>query len=245
MVESDVTTVWQLLVTAILSSGVAVALIESFRNWLFKRREEFIEQSKQKIDTISKATPYYNQLAMNSWNFSEALAESKNPDYERLMYNMCNMLYFRHQIIQKFGDLQFDNLQAEKVIYTLWSDISTVIEKKFGYLDTSRLRYLVENNIPYHKFHDIILNENKDLYYKFVEWLKTEVTNEDKEHLKKGMWYTQLIQLELNHIYKSWYGEEPPLVLRPELKEYLATEQPKYYDRIKSFHLKTRPSCKP
>ena len=69
MVESVVTNAWQLLVGAIISSGVIVALLEWFRDWRFKIREEFKEQSKQRIETISKAAPYYNQLSMNSWNF--------------------------------------------------------------------------------------------------------------------------------------------------------------------------------
>jgi hypothetical protein len=31
-----------------------VVLIESFRDWLFKRRNEFVEQPKQKIEIMSK-----------------------------------------------------------------------------------------------------------------------------------------------------------------------------------------------
>lgn len=69
-----------------------------------EKAERYFEQSKQKIDIISKAASYHNHLAMNSWNFSEALAESKNPDYERLMYNMCNMytLEINHSKIRRF-----------------------------------------------------------------------------------------------------------------------------------------------
>jgi hypothetical protein len=152
MAESGVITVWQLLVPAIISSGVAVVLIESFRNWLFKRREEFVEQSRQKIDVISKAAPYYNQLAMSSWNFGRNVIEVSGRDYERLMYYMCNMLYFRHEIVRKFGDLQFDNLDAETIINDLWQQINSIIESHLGYLETSKLRCLVENDIPYHKF---------------------------------------------------------------------------------------------
>ena len=56
MAESGVITAWQLFVGvlgAIASTGLAVVLIESFRDWVFKRREEFVEQSKQKIDAAT------------------------------------------------------------------------------------------------------------------------------------------------------------------------------------------------
>ncbi|MGB8035406.1 MAG: hypothetical protein WCF03_16460 [Nitrososphaeraceae archaeon] len=216
------------------------AIIESIRQFFFKRREEYKEQSKQKIDVISKATPYYNQLSMNSWNFGWILNEGlKKPDYKRLMYHMCNILYIRHEIVNKFGDLQFDNLDAEKIINCIWQQINSLVEGYFGYLDSSKLRCLVENDIPYHKFHES-LNQNGELYNKFVNWISTEISSEDLHKLEERcLWYSQLIQLELNHIYKSWYGQEPPLELRYELKKYLDEKNPTYYKRIKSFHLRT------
>ena len=62
---------------------------------------------------------------------------------------------------------------------------------------------------------------------------------QDLEIIERCMWYSQLIQLELNHIYKSWYDQEPPLILRPALRTYLQENEKKYYDRIKSFHRDT------
>jgi hypothetical protein len=56
----------------------------------------------------------------------------------------------------------------------------------------------------------------------------------------KSMWYFQLRLLELNHVYKIWDDEEPLVNLHEGLKEYLKKNEKKiYYDRIKSFHLKT------
>ena len=67
-----------------------------------------------------------------------------------------------------------------------------------------------------------------------------EISFIDLDELQnKSMWYSQLIQLESNHIYKSWYGQEPPFVLDEGLTEYLLRDEKKYYDRIRSFHLKT------
>lgn len=246
MVESLLfANVWGSLYTAftIIGSGsVLVAIIESIRQLFFKRREEYKEQSKQKIDVISKATPYYNQLSMNSWNFGWGLHKYlKPPDHKLLMYYMCSILYCRHEIVKKFGDLQFDNLDAEKIINDIWQQINSLIEGYFGYFDTSKLRCLVENDIPYHKFHEsLVNNENIELYEKFVGWISTGISEEDLHKLEERcLWYPQLIQLELNHIYKSWYGQEHPLELRCELKKYLDEQNPTYYKTIKSFHLRT------
>jgi hypothetical protein len=234
MANTDVTIAWQFLAAILSASGVMIFLFESFRDWRFKRREEYIEQSKQKIDIISKAVPYYNQLAMNCWNFGWNLRENENPDYKYLMYFMCNMLHFRHEIISKFGDLQFDNLQAERIMNNLWQNIHSKIIVYFNYIDISKLRDLVNNDLPYHKFQANLNDENKELYDKFVSWLLMEISFTDLDELQnKCMWYSQLIMLELNHVYRLWYNEEPPHILDDGLKEYLKNNERKYYDRIK------------
>jgi hypothetical protein len=60
--------VYGFLLTIIGSSSLSVMGIETFRNWLFKRRDEHVELARSKIDTISKNIPYYIHLARNSWN---------------------------------------------------------------------------------------------------------------------------------------------------------------------------------
>ena len=91
---------------------------------------------------------------------------------------------------------------------------------------------MVKEDIPYHRFHEKLLSENKDLYDKFLGW----ISNILPDKLEKGMWYAQLIQLELNHIYAFWYGREPRLTMRAGLKEYLQLNHPKYYNRILDFN---------
>jgi len=49
------------------------------------------------------------------------------------------------------------------------------------------------------------------------------------------MWYAQLIQLELNHIYRIWYGEEPRLRMRRQLNSFLLEHHRDYYNRILDF----------
>lgn len=56
-------------------------------------------------EILSKSAPYYNQLSMNAWNFAWSVV-CENPekqDKERIRFHMCNMLYFREEIIKKFG----------------------------------------------------------------------------------------------------------------------------------------------
>ena len=60
----------------------------------------------------------------------------------------------------------------ERIIYGFWNQIISLIERQFGYLNTSKLRCLVENDIPYHKFHESLsVGQNKELYEKFVNWI--------------------------------------------------------------------------
>jgi hypothetical protein len=226
--------VWQLFLGAVISSGVVVVGIESFREWRFKKKDEFVERTKLKVEILSKSAPYYNQLSMNAWNFAWSVV-CENPekqDKERIMFHMCNMLYFREEIIKKFGDIQFDSLDAEKIIQGLWRQVKSTIEEEFSFVDVSRLICMVKEDIPYHRFHEKLSSENKDLYDKFLEW----IPNIRPDKLEKGMWYAQLIQLELNHIYAFWYGREPPLTMRAGLKEYLQLNHPKYYNRILHFN---------
>lgn len=113
-----------LLVTAIISSGVAVVLIESFRDWLFKRRNEFVEQPKQKIEIISKVTAYYNQIAFNRVQFSRELGKDvKECDTALCMYYLCNILELKQKIRFLFGDIQLDNLEAEEITDKIFGKI--------------------------------------------------------------------------------------------------------------------------
>ena len=152
--------------------------------------------------------PYYIQLSRNAWNLGWNVIEMPEPDHKRLLYYMCNMLYFRHEITKNLGDLQCDNLDAETILNSLWQEINSLVERRFGYVDTSKLRCLVKDDIPYHKFCDrLLIVENKDLYDNFMKWIMNELLKRDKDAFEKCMWYSQLTMLELNHIYKSWYGE--------------------------------------
>jgi hypothetical protein len=240
MANVDVTTVWGLLVTAIFSSSVAAVIIEKFHDLFSKGRERYFDVSKYKIQTISKAVPNYNKLAFNALNFSRELRKPPDKrDYMLCMYRLSNFLYALQKIRQLFGDVQLDNLEAEKILDSFFSNIYCLIIAKFSYLEYSKLSYLVENDLPYHKFHDSVLENENKLYEKFKYWISSKMSQQDFNVLtEKSNWYSALIMLELNHIYKLWYKEEPSLPDN-DLMEYLKKNEIKYYNRIKSFHFRT------
>jgi hypothetical protein len=211
------------------------AAITGGASWIIRKRQEAMEI----LNIISNNAPYYNQLARNAWNFSWDLTHGER-DYKLLMYYICNLLRVRNQISLKLGDLQLDNLEAERIISKIGSDIYSVIKKEFTHVEFSELTHLSKDNKPYHEFHQNISNDTH-LYDKFERWLKDKISKEDFEELeKKCAWYAQLIMLELNHIYRLWYSEEPPLILRDDLKKYLQKEEQKYYNRIVAFETQTK-----
>lgn len=240
MTNVDVITVWGLVVPVVFSSSVAAVIIEKFHDFFSKRRERYFEVSKYKIQTISRAVPYYNKLAFNAFNFSRELRKpSDKRDYMLCIYRLSNFLYTLQKIRQIFGDVQLDNLEAERILDGFFSNIYCVIIAKFTYLEYSKLSYLVENDLPYHKFHDNILDNENELYEKFKNWISSEISQEHFEDLtEKSEWYSALLMLELNHIYKLWYKEEPSIPYN-DLMEYLKKNEIQYYNRIKSFHFKT------
>jgi hypothetical protein len=76
-----------------------------------------------------------------------------------------------------------------------------------------------------------------DLYQKFEKWLTEEKESDKIKKLERdSAWYSQLILLELNHVYRIWYAEEPRFTkLRPDLREHLYREKRQYHDRIVGF----------
>ncbi|MFZ0895164.1 MAG: hypothetical protein WAZ77_11750 [Candidatus Nitrosopolaris sp.] len=131
------------------------------------KRQERIEMTRIRMDTISKAAPYYSRLAVyNCWNLASLLGpENETRDFELMFYYLCNILYLRHKIIQTFGEIQLDNLEAEGIIGDLLRAINNLVTNGLGRLEASRIEYLVENDTPFHAFHDTLQRaENTDLY---------------------------------------------------------------------------------
>jgi hypothetical protein len=218
-------------VFSFLGGGVVGSAITWVVNWRLKKREEALEI----IKIISKSAPFYNLLARNAWSVSWELVNSKKSDNKLLIYYICNVLNARDKISRTFGDLQFDNLRAERVINKIGGNIFSALRTIFGPVMYSRLTHLVDDDLRYHKFHEII-SSDKELYDKFEKWLSTDISEEERNTLERNCaWYAQLIMLELNHLYKIWYSEEPPLIVREDLRNYLLKNENDYYNRITNF----------
>lgn len=136
---------------------------------------------------------------------------------------------------QMDGEIQLDDLEAEEIIGRLGITIEQTVNDGFGNVDASRIRYLVENDVPFHKFHDSIsTDQNKDLYQKFVHWIcRQEIIREVERNCR---WYTQLIMFEMNHIYEPWYRRPPYFRIDEDLRRNLLQNHSGYYDRITSFY---------
>jgi len=158
--------------------GVVITVIV---NWIIRKRQEAMEI----LNIISKAAPYYNQIARNAWNFSLDLTHNEGQrDYKLLLYYVCNILQTRNQISQKLGDLQFDNLEAERIINDFGRDFISVVKREFNAVEFSELSHLTRDNKPYHEFYQVISNDSR-LYDKFEKWLSQEISKENFDELEK------------------------------------------------------------
>jgi hypothetical protein len=213
-----------------LGGGLVGSAITWMVNWQLKKREEALEIMK----IVSKSAPLYNLLARNAWSVSWELGDNNKPDHILLMYYICNVLNAKDKISKTLGDMQFDNLRAERVINKIGGNIFFSIRTTFGPVTYSRLTHLVDNDLPYHEFHKMVSGD-KELYELFLKWLST-MSEEERNNLEHNCaWYAQLIMLELNHLYRIWYSEEPPLIIRDDLKNYLMRNEHDYYNRIIEF----------
>ena len=154
-------------------------------------------------------------------------------DYPLIMYYVCDFLQLRKKLIQSLGTLQFDNIDADTIINDLERRIVAIIKERFTEIEFSKLSCLVNDNTPYHKFHEKLNeSENKVIFEKFKNLLNDEkIKTELKEKCK---WYSQLIMFEFTHIYNIWYNQKPSFSkLDKDLRKMLEKDYSKYYKRIK------------
>jgi hypothetical protein len=85
------------------------------------------------------------------------------------------------------------------------------------------------------------MNNEKELYEKFKNWLSNEITQEHLNDLaEKSEWYSCLLMFELNHMYQLWYNEEPSfMALPPKLQKYLFDNNRNYHNRLLSLETRT------
>lgn len=255
MVDFTITgIVWLDIAILIGTGGLGVALFNHFSQRSIRNREEFTTLSTYKIDTISKSKPYLVRLANLYVTLSYALVRNRDKvDYLRCFYLVCNILSIRQKIQQEYGDVQFDNINAEEVISAVSEyfinqllDPSTNVSVN----DISRMSDLVSSGNPYYLFiDDVNKTEVKKLLDKFESWLK-KLDDSTYENLRLTcLCYYGLTNLEVTYLYRIWYKSEPKFSnLDRDIVSYIEMQMNgdndkmreiyrNYYNRISSFGL--------
>ncbi|MFZ0514483.1 MAG: hypothetical protein WAM14_22960, partial [Candidatus Nitrosopolaris sp.] len=247
---------------AVIGGGLIAAFVTIGGNEFTRKRQDRVEVAKQKIDATSKRLPTYVQLATyHRGLYSEVnkVASGTKLDPKRCLFYVCDILQLETSMFKE-GGYVLDDLDAEEIIYRLGSTIPLMISRDFHPYYASVMRSLVEGNVSYHEFCDNLL-QNNEIYNKFKKWLSASRASlkrarELEESVKKSLWYSELITLELNHLYKRWYGIEPSFKkLNDELRGYLREgykedksvnqtditrkQYYNYYKRIKGFDTST------
>jgi hypothetical protein len=224
-----------LLITLFLFTGGGITTgLTLLINWLIQRRQRKQSITEVRIRAIAKSAPLYNKIALyNAWNLSHQLMLSREERNTKLMfYYACNILNLRRQIVNTIGDLQFADLTAETIISDLGRAITSSISDHFGPVNSSLMTSIVDNDLPFHEFHDVILRDWVDLFHNFEQWIaKDEISIQIERNCR---WYAQLIMYELNFVYMIWYDEPPSFMrLDPDLRSYLEQNQSSYFRRLR------------
>lgn len=109
---SNLATIVELVPSIIISGGIVAGLFEWIRNWSAQRREEYLDISEIKIETLSKSAVIYEDMAKWNEHFSIQLVQDKI-DYELAFYYLCNLLLVIDKWHDEIGQWQFDNIHAE------------------------------------------------------------------------------------------------------------------------------------
>jgi hypothetical protein len=226
------------LVGAIIAVIGAVAtaftlLIESIRDWIIKRREEYVDISKYKIDSISKSRPNLIKQA-SYYNAIHAQLTDNDTNPELCFFYMCNILMLNKIFFETYGQIQFDNRLAEDTIGAIGDKILSSLDESLGLESSARMETLARLELSYDEFKRVIIPTNDNLYKKFSTWLY--VTKSSDDMIKSCKTYAELIMLELNIIYQIWYKKQKPsyIFLSKDVRNYLAESYDLYYSRIYS-----------
>jgi hypothetical protein len=208
----------QLFLVLLGSGGILGGTYEWIRDWFAKRREEYLEIAKYKIETISKVRPKYVQLSTNFNALYDQLhnydtKEFYTLDYYMCLYYICNILSIREAIRTEVGALQLGSLLAEDCLEDLSYEIVKSMEddKDLGPNSIYKMTRLINNNVEYQEFLINIRNTNKDIYTNFVKWLHRTHSSTEYQTIKESCGcFAYLLIFEVNRIYKIWYnGKEP------------------------------------
>jgi hypothetical protein len=233
------------ILTAIGFGGIISALITFFANSIIKRREQYLDIAKYKIDAISKSKQYVIQLARCYNTLSGYLLQARTGSSSTLiMYYMCKILALQSRIFEEVGEMQFDALEAERVIDHYRRKVGTSLLPDFGHVEMYRLADLVKESDGTFLSPDKFIkkyDEERALYSKFEEWLNKLPPEKLKELVINCKMFYHLTILELNNVYKVWYKDfsfsSGFKKLDQDLKDRLKQDDPCYYCRVSTLRI--------
>jgi hypothetical protein len=229
------TSTWQIFFTIIISGGIVAGLFEWLRNYMAKRREEYIDISNLKIKYISKSLPYYGNIIFNTTMLSGFLRTGMYATYRKLiLYYLCNMLYIKSKYFREFGAIQLSSSYAETAIESISTEINFTIANKLGYRDLSLLSHLVNDNSKFHEFEDI-LQSKKPIEDNFLKIFSDSDLIQRLEKICRI--FSEILTFEINIVYQEWYGKKEVLsfTLSDDAMDYIKDKLPNtYYERVTS-----------
>lgn len=224
------TPIWQTLIIAILTGGAVTSLISYFVNILAKKRENYYEISKHKMNAISQSLPIYGKLGSYYSEFSTHLSNLR--DVERALFCACKILFYEDMIFEKFGTVQLDDIEAEEIISSLEFNIG------ISYITNANMRELITKNSDYKGFHQTMLSKVElidEFKKKFEDVARVPRSVVTPNVEQKCRWYSELIFIEINEIYQLWYNVHPVKQVQnisADLRQYLLSKYPNYFNRI-------------
>lgn len=243
---------WSLFFAIIISGGIVAGIFEGIRNWFAKKREEYIDISKTKMEKISNALPYYNKFVyyfLTIGNYINHVSKENNPDFlhqkysKEYLYYIGILLNLLDNFNKEFGALQLDSIAAENILSNIIPEYQKTIRRKIGFNYFSILSSdLVRRDNDYFNFHefDSKFMENHNFISSVYDDLRVEFENKilsDENTMDKlyelGSCFVDILVFEVNHSFKLWYGQGQKYEnLKPTTLRYIILNSPKYYKRI-------------
>ena len=220
---------WLTIIVSLGVGSVFSVLLGAYLNYLLKKREQYAEMSRHKMDVIAKLMPTYMQLGSYYDEFSKLLG-NRDADVERAFYCASKIFFFEKDIFEKYGTLQLDSLEAEEILSNFELDFG------IDQISKDEMREFIRNTTSYKQF--VLRYFDSPTLAKFnVIFSKKilEPISKEPNDRQKCDWYCQLIFLEVNEVYYSWYNSHPLLninSLSSDLKDYLMNNHSDYYKRI-------------
>jgi hypothetical protein len=221
----------QLGLTFLITGGIIAGTYEWIRYYFNKKREDAFVMSKQKMTVVSKSLPIHIQLSSYYKSLSDDLGNPQKNTFSCII-NISTIISLQNFVFQTYGSIQLDNLEAERILTQFGYYVIEIVYKELTPDDASLIQYLAKKT----SYEEIVaeLQKNQAFSERFTTWLSTSKSLQLAE--QRCRWYSQLLTLETNHIYKLWYNEEPRFTdLDHDLREYLSKEKRNYCARLVSF----------